>query len=128
EELAVDLLENKYRFQSFFQQVSVLLESHDDSFVERIRFKSSFEFLSKLNQYLIHIENNYFTFTELRVGNTIVPFPFILERFRAYHRIPLLRRFPEVVKDVLQYVRGNTQRKLTGQEKAQVWQAIPRMF
>ena len=38
------------------------------AFIERIQFKASFEFLSKLNQYLIHIENNYFTFTELRVG------------------------------------------------------------
>ncbi len=128
EELAADLLENKYTFQTFFQQVALLLEKHDEGFVERIKFKSSFEFLSKLNQFMIHIENNYFTFAELRVGKTIVPFPFILERFRAYHRIPLLKRFPEVIKDIQQHVRMVTQRKLTGQEKNQIWQAVPRMF
>lgn len=127
EELAAELLENKYRFQSFFQQVSALLEHHDERFIERIRFKSSFEFLSKLNQYLIHIENNFFEPQELRIGKTVVPWPFIHEKFRAYHRIPLLNRFREVVKDVQNFVRDDVKRKLNGREKAQIWESIPRM-
>ena len=128
EELATDLLENKYRFQSFFDQVSTLLEHHDTAFIERIRFKSSFEFLAKLNHYIIHIENNYFTFAELRVAGIVIPFPFILERFKAYHRVPLLKRFPEVAKDILQHVRNIVQRKLTGHEINQIREAVPRMF
>ncbi len=128
EELATELLENKFRFQSFFEQVSSLLHEQDAAAVERIRFKSTFEFLSQLNKYLIHIENNYFTFDELKVAKTVVPFPFIKERFRAYHRIPLLKRFPEVVKDVQQHVRNAVQRKLTGEEKNKIWEAVPRMF
>ncbi len=128
EELANEVLEDKYKFQSFFQQVSALLERQDADAIERIQFKSTFEFLSKLNQYIIHLENNFFTFTELRVGKTVVPFPFILERFKAYYRIPLLKRTPEVVKDIQQYVRNETQRKLTGHEKSQIWQAVPQMF
>lgn len=128
DELASDLLEHRYRFQTFFEQVSVLLDEHDQAFVERIRFKSTFEFLSKLNQYFIHIENNYFNFEEIRVAGMVVPHPFIEERFRAYHRLPILKRVPEVVKDVLQYIRQQVKRKLSGGEKARVWQAIPRMF
>jgi len=128
EELAADLLEKKYRFQTFFEQVSALLDEHDPAFIERIRFKSTFEFLSKLDQYLVHIENNYFTGTELRVGNTVVPGAFILQKFKAYHRVPLLKRFPLVVKDVQTYVRDATGRKLTGGEKTRTWEAIPRMF
>ena len=127
EELATDLLEDKYKFQSFFEQVSALLDQPDASFIERITFKSTFEFLSKLNQYIIHLENNYFTFTELKIGSTIVPFPFILEKFKAYHRIPLLKRYPEVAKDIQHYVRNSTQRKLTGHEKSQIWEAGGRM-
>jgi DNA helicase-2/ATP-dependent DNA helicase PcrA len=128
EELATEVLEDKFKFQTFFQQVSSLLENPDPKFIERIQFKSTFEFLSKLNQYIIHLENNFFTFTELRVGKVVVPFPFILERFKAYHRIPLLKRTPEVVKDISQHVRNEVQRKLTGHEKNQIWQAVPRMF
>jgi DNA helicase-2/ATP-dependent DNA helicase PcrA len=127
EELATDVLENKFRFQSFFQQVSFLLETHDQAFIERIRFKSSFEFLAKLNQYLIHIENNFFEAKELRVGKTVIPSPFIHERFKAYYRVPLLKRFPQVVKDIQQYIRDNVQRKLTGQEKSQIWESVPQM-
>jgi len=128
EELAADLLEDKYKFQSFFEQVAALLDAPDVSFIDRIKFKSTFEFLSKLNQYIIHLENNYFTFTEIKIGSTIVPFPFILEKFKGYHRIPLLKRYPEVAKDIQQYVRTSTQRKLTGQEKSQIWEAGGRMY
>jgi DNA helicase II / ATP-dependent DNA helicase PcrA len=128
DELATDLLENKFHFQTFYQQVATLLNTHDEAYIERIRYKSSFAFLSKLNQYFIHIENNYFTFTELRVAGTVVPFPFMLEKFKGYHRLPIFKRFPEVVKEVLQYVRDQVKRKLTGHEKSQVWHAVPNMF
>ncbi|MET4107474.1 UvrD-helicase domain-containing protein [Hymenobacter sp. UYP22] len=128
EELAADLLENRYQFQTFFDQVSALLEHHDAAFIERIRFKSSFEFLSQLNQYLLHIENTYFTVRELRVGRTVVPAAFIQQKFRSYHRVPLLKRFALVANDVRAQVRDAAGRKLTGQEKAAIGEGIPRMF
>ncbi len=128
EEVAHEALEHKYRFQNFFEQVSHLLEHHDPDFIARVQFKSSFEFLGKLNQYLIHVENNYFDPTELRVAGTVVPFPYILERFKAYHRIPLLKRFPEVISDIRNYVRDYAKRKLTGHEKARIAEALPRML
>jgi DNA helicase-2/ATP-dependent DNA helicase PcrA len=128
EELAADLLEYQYPFQTFFEQVSALLDNPDPAFIERIRFKSSGEFLSQLNKYLLYVENNYFTGSELRIGRLLVPLSFILGRFKAYHRVPLLKRFPQVAQDVRTYVRDATQRKLTGQEKAIIGEAIPRMF
>lgn len=128
EELAADLLDRQYTFQTFFEQVSALLERPDPAFIERIRVKSSFEFLSQLNQYLLHVENNYFTITELRVGSTVVPLPFMLAKFKTFHRVPLLKRFALVAEEVRAYVRDATRRKLTGGEKARIGEAIPRMF
>lgn len=128
EELAADLLEYRYPFQTFFEQVAALLDNPAPAFIERIRFKSSGEFLSQLNKYLLHVENNYFAGQELRLGRLLVPLPFILGRFKAYHRVPMLKRFPLVAQDVRTYVRDATQRKLTGQEKALIGEAIPRMF
>jgi DNA helicase II / ATP-dependent DNA helicase PcrA len=128
DELAGNLLENKFRFQTFFQQVYALLDRNDPKFVERIRFKSSFEFLSKLNQYLIHVENNYFQAEEIRVAGTVIPHPFIMERFKAYHRMPIMKRFPEMINDILQHLRGLVNRKLTGRDREKVSEAIPRMF
>lgn len=128
EELARDVLENKFSFQHFSEQVAQVVERPEAGALERIRFKSSFEFLSQLNRYLIHVENNYFKATELRVAGIVVPGPYIQERFRAWSRMPMLKRFPEVVKEVQQYVRNQVQRKLSGQEKAKMWESIPRMF
>ncbi|OGX81644.1 HelD family protein [Hymenobacter coccineus] len=128
EELAADLLDRQYAFQTFFEQVAALLENPDPAFVERIRFKSSGEFLRQLNQYLLHVENNYFTYSELRVGKTVVPLPVILAKFKTYHRVPVLKRFALVAQEVRDYVRGATGRKLTGPEKATIGEAIPRMF
>lgn len=127
EELAAEVFDHKVRFQTFFEQVSALLENHDAAFIERIKFKSTFEFLGKLNQYIIYLENNFFTPTEIHVAGTVVPWPFILEKLRAYHRIPLLKRFPEVVQDIQHFVRDKVQRKLTGGEKMKIREALPRM-
>ncbi|MET4073658.1 3'-5' exonuclease [Hymenobacter sp. UYCo722] len=128
EELAADLLDHQYAFQTFFDQVSALLDTHDAAFIERIRFKSSFEFLTQLNQYLLYVENNYFTVKELRVGQTTVPLPFLLAKFKTFHRVPLLKRFALVAEEVRAYVRDATKRKLTNHEKATIGEAIPRMF
>jgi DNA helicase II / ATP-dependent DNA helicase PcrA len=128
EELAAEVLENKFQFQTFFQQVAALLDSHDNAFIERMRFKSTFEFLTRLNQYMIYLENNFFVAIELRVGSTIVPSPFIHDKFKQYHRLPLLKRIPQVVKDIQDFVRDNRQRKLTGFEKKQIWDAVPQMI
>lgn len=127
EELAEDLLEGAFRFQTFFQQVSHLIEKHDEAFIERVRFKSGFAFLRQLNQYLIHFENSFFQPQNLRVAGVVVPSPFVEERFRAYHRVPLLKRIPMVVKDVQQYVRNEVRRKLGGREKSRIWETIPTM-
>ena len=128
EELAADLLDHQYSFLTFFDQVAALLDTHDSAFIERIRFKSSFEFLSQLNQYLIYVENNYFTVKELRVGQTTVPLPFLLAKFKTFHRVPLLKRFALVAEEVRAYVRDATRRKLTNHEKSTIGEAIPRMF
>lgn len=128
DELAQDLLGPNFRFQTFFQQVYTLLDRNDEKFVERIRFKSSFEFLAKLNQYLIHVENNYFEPEEIRVAGMVVPHPFIMERFKAYHRMPIMKRFSEMTMDILQHVRNQVNRKLSHRERERVIESIPKMF
>lgn len=128
EELANELLEKKYPFQTFFQQVASLLEHPHAEFIERIQFKSSFEFVRQLNKYFIYLENNSFTHTELKVAGVVVPFPFIVEKFKAWQRMPMHKRIPEVVQEVLQYIRNESKRKLSGGEKAKVWELVQRMF
>ena len=128
EELAADLLDHRYPFQTFFEQVAALLEQPDPAFIERLRFKATGEFLGQLNQYLLHVENHYFTGPDLQVGRLLVPSSFLRARFRAYHRVPILQRPALVAQDVRTYVRDATRRKLTGAEKAIIGEAISRLL
>jgi DNA helicase II / ATP-dependent DNA helicase PcrA len=129
EELATELLENKFQFQTFFEQVATLLDKPPPDSIERIQFKSSFEFVRQLNKYFIHLENNAFQQTDdLKIAGVTVPFPFIIQKFKSWSRMPMHQRIPEVTREVLQYVRNETGRKLKGNEKAKIWEAIPRMF
>ena len=128
DELAADLLAHQHPFQTFFEQVAALVERPDPAFVARIEFKSSFAFLSQLNQYLVHIENHYFSYRDLRVGSTVVPAAWLQARFRTYHRVPLLKRFALVAEDVRAHVRDAVRRKLTGGEKGAIGEGIPRLF
>lgn len=128
EELAAELLDHKFRFQNFFQQVGQLLEKDDESFIGRIRFKATFEFLNKLNQYLLHIENNYFQAEDMIVKRYPVPGWFIEERLRALHRVPLFRRFERVARDVEENIRIYYQYEITGAERNSIRSGVRKMF
>jgi DNA helicase-2/ATP-dependent DNA helicase PcrA len=124
EELAHDLLDHKFRFQTFLQQVFSLLNKKEEGFIERVRFKSSAKFISHLNRYLIYLENHWFVAADIRVGHTQVPASFIRERFKALQRVPLLNRLPLVIKEVQVYVKSAVQRKLTGHEKTRIHKTL----
>lgn len=128
DELADVLLGNRFRFQTFFQQVHALLENPEPSYVERIRYKSSFAFLAKLNQYLIYAENNYFEAKEIRVAGTVVPAPYIEERFRAFSRMPMLKRFQEITGDIIQHASNSAKGKLSRNDRFRIEEMIPKMF
>lgn len=128
EALAAAALEDKFRFQSFFEQVSLILEKADPNYISRIRFKATFDFLGKLNQYLIYIENNYFRATDLVVGRYPVPASFIDERFKAHHRMPLLNRFAAVAKDIEENVWIYYKYEISTTERNQIRAAVKKMF
>ena len=77
-----------------------MLEKDDKDFRERIQYKASFEFLNRLNEYITHIENNYFTPVDLLVKRHPVPAFYIEEVFRSLHRLPLFARVNEVVASI----------------------------
>lgn len=124
EELASDLLEDKFRFQTFLQQVFLILRKHDEGFLERLRFKSTIEFTHQLNRYLVHLENHWFKAISIQVGGVLVPASFVEERFQSLHRVPLLTRLSSLVEEVRGFVRSSLGRKLSGHEKSVIQQKL----
>lgn len=101
EEIANKVLDYQVNFQTFFEQVSELLETNDKALIERIRFKSSEEMLAKMDEYVNYLDNDCFQVRDIFVKGKPVPAWFIRETFEKYKRMPLLKRFNEVVEEIV---------------------------
>ena len=128
ETLARELLEHEYKFQNFFEQVSLLLEKNDQSFNRRIKEKSSFEFLSKLNEYITHIKEDYFTSIDLTVHGHLVPAWFMQERFKEYTYLPIVRRLNKIAKDIEVKVGIYYNYDVTAKERSGIKSSVWNMF
>ena len=94
EQILSGVLNNKYKYQNFFEQVTELLEKPTPGFIERIQYKASFDFISQLEKFILHMENHYFKATDVKLTKYItVPAEFIDEQFRRFNRYPMRQRF-----------------------------------
>ena len=128
EELAEELLEGKFRFRTFFEQVAALLENNNRDFKERIRFKASFDFLNKLDEYLVFMENEYFKAVDFRMGKYVVPAWFIEEKFKGSHWLPLLSRIPKVTEEIEANMKFYYKCEITGDDRNKIRKAVKDMF
>ena len=67
EQILSGILDNKYKYRNFFEQVTELLDKPAPDFIERIRYKASFEFISRLDKFILHVENTYFKATDVQL-------------------------------------------------------------
>jgi DNA helicase-2/ATP-dependent DNA helicase PcrA len=128
EELAHKVLDNKYKFQSFAEQVNRLLEKPDEAYINRIRFKAGFAFLGKLDEFVNHVNNNFFEPTDIWIKKNFVPEWFIRERWEGYHRLPLLKRFNEITRDIEENIRIYYKYEIETQERNEIRKSVTGMF
>lgn len=129
EELMSKQLQDKYKFQTFFEQVTEVIEKHDEAFIERIRFKSSVEFIDKMDKFFLYVENNCFQAVDIKIGRIPVPKEYIEERFKAYHRIPMRSRFEPIAKDIIRELQITAPNlELTTTDKNNIKAEIKKMF
>lgn len=129
EELMSKQLQDKYKFQTFFEQVTEVIEKHDEAFIERIRFKSSVEFIDKMDKFFLYVENNCFQAVDIKIGRIPVPKEYIEERFKAYHRIPMRSRFEPIAKDIIRELQISAPNlELTTTDKNNIKAEIKKMF
>ena len=99
-DLASEILEHKFAFTSFFEQIAKIIEDSDKEFIKRTRFKSSPSFLSSLNSFLVHLENTHFQFRDLEYGRFFIPAFLIEDKFRLHSRLPILKRYKAAALDI----------------------------
>ena len=106
EQILSGVLENKYKYQNFFEQVTELLEKTSADFIERIKYKSSFEFISQLDKFILYMENNYFKAAEIKLTRHItIPAEYIEEQFRRFNRYPMRQRSEAMTDYILEMMK-----------------------
>lgn len=128
EELADEVLERKVKFQRFFGQLAQLIEKPDEGFINRIRFKASAEIVLKLNEYVLYLENYGFKAKDIVVKKYPVPAWFFEERFKGYHRLPLMKRVAAIVKDTVENINIFYNYEVTTEERNELKKSVDAMF
>ncbi|MFO7879121.1 MAG: HelD family protein [Bacteroidota bacterium] len=128
EEIADELFEHQIKFQSFHEQVAELLEKNDAKLIERIQFKSSKNLLSKIDEYLVSLENEGFKVHDIFVKKKPVPAWFIKEAFHKYSRMPILKRFNEVVREIVENVYRFYEIEVQYKDRTELHNTIRKMF
>ena len=129
EQILSTILNHKYKYQNFFEQVTELLEKPTSDFIERIQYKATFEFISRLDKFVLHIENNYFKATDVRLSKYItIPAGFISEQFKRFHRYPVRQRFETMTDYILEMMKLQYNLTTTTAEKNLLKKEIKNMF
>lgn len=129
EEILSGILGNKYKYQTFFEQVTELLDNPDPGFTNRIQYKASFDFISQLDRFLLYIEKTYFNATDVQLTKHItIPADFIEEQFHRFNRYPMRLRFEAMRDYILEMMNLRYGITVTVAEQNKLKKEIQKMF
>ncbi|MFR1243239.1 MAG: HelD family protein, partial [Butyricimonas faecihominis] len=129
EQILSGILDHKYKYQNFFEQVTELLDKPTPEFIERIQYKASFDFISQLEKFILYMENNYFKATNVKLTKHItVPSEFIDEQFRRFNRYPMRQRFETMTDYILEMMSLKHYFNATTAERNLLKKEIQKMF
>ncbi len=129
EQILSEVLNRKYKYQSFFEQVNELLTVPTPEFIERIRYKSSLDFITKLDRFILYIENHYFKAKEVKLNKRItIPALFIEEQFHRFNRYPMRLRFETMADYIIDMIKVQHAYTATTAERNMLKKEIKQMF
>lgn len=76
------------------------LEINDDKWTERVRFKSTLDFVKLMDSYIKQMPNKIFIPEDYTFGSFIAKSDWIQSRFEAYNKYPVKRRLEKVAEDI----------------------------
>lgn len=127
ERLADQLLESAYKFQTFFEQTTVLLEKNDEALKERIARKASRVFLRQLDAYAAHVEKNRFQGEDLWIARRFVPGWLLEEIFQKHRSMGMTERLQQVVRETEQKIGNQYNVSLMLEDRRKLREAVKGM-
>ncbi len=129
EQILSGVLDNKFKYQNFFEQVKELLNKPDSGFIERINYKASLDFIAQLDRFILNIENNYFKATDVKLTRHFtIPAEFIDEQFRRFNRYPMRLRFEVMTDYILEMAQIQYRIAVTTANRNRLKKEIKNMF
>lgn len=129
EQILSGILDSKYKFQNFFEQVNELLTKPAPGFIDRIQYKATFDFISGLDRFILYIENNYFNATDVQLTKYVaIPAEFIEEQFRRFNRYPMRQRFETMTDYILEMAQIQYRILATTVDRNMLKKEIKKMF
>ncbi|SDN77021.1 HelD family protein [Vreelandella arcis] len=128
EDLADELLDGQYRFETFFEQTTALLEKNDEAMKARLRFKASTDFLAQLDQYAAHVEANRFSAEDIWIARRLVPAWLLEEVFRKHRHLPTNERVKQVCWEIERKIGNQYNYDLEREERNTLKAAVKNML
>ena len=128
ESIAGVLLGAGYRFQGFAEQVATLLEGKDKSYAERVRFKSTPEFLASLDEYAAHVRATNVTPAPVSFPPYTIDAGIIERWLRRHATLPIRDQITKTIEDAVEYMWTENEKKVTGPDRTRLRKEITAMF
>ena len=103
-EIAKRYIGNEIEFEDYLEVLSELEDEGRSEEVERIRFKSSIEFVYLLDDFIEYVNNNYFEANDYKINNKIISKEFIERRYEAYKKYSIYERVNKIANDIFEKI------------------------
>ena len=123
ETLARQLLGDRIRFQTFFEQTARLLETGDEAMKERIRAKAAPEFLRQIEAYARHLEKTSFAPEDILVRKRPLPGFVFKTTWERLKQLDLSERIVATGNSVIEQFEAQYNIELRKEERAVIRKA-----
>ena len=128
EQLADELLERQVTFQTFFEQTAALHEKGNDAMAERIRAKSTVDFVKQIDAYVAHVKATRFCATDIQVGRHPVLAWMVEWAFNKRPDLPISQRLKWTAEKVAHEIQVRDRVELSRAELTELRRAINKMY
>ena len=120
EELAKRLLGPRVRYQTFAEQVAVLLENADPEFEERILLKNEPEFLEQLEDYARLLRRENVVAEDLDAGYTTFPASWVADEFARHSNLNFSEQLTAVTDTAVRQVLEKQHKDIKGAARTKI--------
>lgn len=128
EALADVLLESKYNFQTFTEQIQILLRGKDTAYAERVRYKASSEFLEELDRYIDSLRKSNVSSKGVRVSVYSVSAEEVQRHFQRRQNLPFNEQLNKVTAAIVEQIKLDHQKVIENKQRAELRAQIKAMM